>query len=60
VQTIDVRPTGTATRDLTSGQLQNITVNVNTPTPSEEIGKVVVDSIRKYNRTSGGAGIRVQ
>lgn len=59
IQTIDVRPTGTATRDLTSGQLQNITVNVNTPTPSEEIGKVVVDSIRKYNRTSGAAGIRV-
>jgi predicted nuclease with TOPRIM domain len=59
IQTIDVRPTGTATRDLTSGQLQNITVNVNTPTPSEEIGKVVVDSIRKYNRTSGAAAIRV-
>ena len=59
IQTIDIRPTGTATRDLTSGQLQNITVNVNTPTPSEEIGKVVVDSIRKYNRTSGAAGIRV-
>jgi hypothetical protein len=59
VQTIDIRPTGTVTRDLTSGQLQNITVNVNTPTPSEEIGKVVVDSIRKYNRTSGAAAIRV-
>ena len=59
VQTIDIRPTGTATRDLTSGQLQNVTVNVNTPTPTEEIGKVVVDSIRKYNRSSGSAAIGV-
>jgi len=42
-----------------SGAIQNVTVNVNTPTPSEEIGKVVVDSIRKYNRTSGSANIGV-
>ena len=42
-----------------SGAIQNVTVNVNTPTPSEEIGKVVVDSIRKYNRTSGSASIGV-
>jgi hypothetical protein len=42
-----------------SGAVQNVTVNVNTPTPTEEIGKVVVDSIRKYNRTSGSANIGV-
>jgi hypothetical protein len=42
-----------------SGAIQNVTVNVNTPTPTEEIGKVVVDSIRKYNRTSGSANIGV-
>jgi uncharacterized protein YoxC len=59
VQTIDVRPTGTATRDLTSGQLQNVTVNVSTINPTQEVGEAVVTAIRNYNRTSGSAQIGV-
>ena len=59
IQTIDVRPTGTATRDLTSGQLQNITVNVSTINPTAEVGEAVVTAIRNYNRTSGSAQIGV-
>lgn len=59
VQTIDIRPTGTATRDLTSGQLQNVTVNVSTINPTAEVGEAVVTAIRNYNRTSGSAQIGV-
>jgi len=59
VQTIDIRPTGTATRDLTSGQLQNVTVNVSTINPTQEVGEAVVKAIRNYNRTSGSAQIGV-
>jgi len=55
VQTIDIRPTGTATRDLTSGQLQNVTINVSTINPTQEVGEAVVTAIRNYNRTSGSA-----
>jgi uncharacterized protein YoxC len=58
VATTTITPVASITR-APSGAVQNVTVNVNTPTPSEEIGKVVVDSIRKYNRTSGSAGIGV-
>jgi len=59
VQTIDIRPTGTATRDLTSGQLQNVTINVSTINPTQEVGEAVVTAIRNYNRTSGSAQIGV-
>ena len=52
-------PIASITRDTATGAVQNVTVNVNTPTPTEEIGKVVVDSIRKYNRASGSAAIGV-
>jgi len=52
-------PIASITRDTATGAVQNVTVNVNTPTPTEEIGKVVVDSIRKYNRASGSANIGV-
>jgi len=52
-------PISSITRDTATGAVQNVTVNVNTPTPTEEIGKVVVDSIRKYNRASGSAAIGV-
>jgi len=52
-------PIASITRDTATGAVQNVTVNVNTPTPTEEIGKVVVDSIRKYNRTSGSSAIGV-
>jgi uncharacterized protein YoxC len=55
IQTIDIRPTGTATRDLTSGQLQNVTINVSTINPTQEVGEAVVTAIRNYNRTSGSA-----
>jgi uncharacterized protein YoxC len=58
VATTTITPVASITR-APSGAVQNVTVNVNTPTPTEEIGKVVVDSIRKYNRTSGSAGIGV-
>jgi uncharacterized protein YoxC len=59
IQTIDIRPTGTATRDLTSGQLQNVTINVSTINPTQEVGEAVVTAIRNYNRTSGSAQIGV-
>jgi len=58
VATTTITPIASITR-APSGSVQNVTVNVNTPTPTEEIGKVVVDSIRKYNRTSGSAAIGV-
>ena len=58
VATTTITPVASITRS-PSGAVQNVTVNVNTPTPTEEIGKVVVDSIRKYNRTSGSAAIGV-
>lgn len=58
VATTTITPVASITR-APSGAVQNVTVNVNTPTPTEEIGKVVVDSIRKYNRTSGSASIGV-
>ena len=58
VSTTTITPIASITRS-PSGAIQNVTVNVNTPTPTEEIGKVVVDSIRKYNRTSGSAAIGV-
>jgi len=54
VATTTITPVASITR-APSGAVQNVTVNVNTPTPTEEIGKVVVDSIRKYNRTSGSS-----
>jgi len=58
VATTTITPVASITR-APSGAVQNVTVNVNTPTPTEEIGKVVVDSIRKYNRASGSAAIGV-
>jgi hypothetical protein len=58
VATTTITPISSITR-APSGAIQNVTVNVNTPTPTEEIGKVVVDSIRKYNRSSGSAAIGV-
>ena len=58
VATTTITPVASITR-APSGAVQNVTVNVNTPTPTEEIGKVVVDSIRKYNRTSGSSAIGV-
>jgi uncharacterized protein YoxC len=58
VSTTTITPISSITRS-PSGAIQNVTVNVNTPTPTEEIGKVVVDSIRKYNRASGSASIGV-
>jgi len=58
VATTTITPIASITRS-PSGAVQNVTVNVNTPTPTEEIGKVVVDSIRKYNRNSGSANIGV-
>jgi len=58
VATTTITPVASITR-APSGAVQNVTVNVNTPTPTEEIGKVVVDSIRKYNRTSGSSTIGV-
>jgi len=58
VATTTITPVSSITRS-PSGAVQNVTVNVNTPTPTEEIGKVVVDSIRKYNRASGSANIGV-
>jgi len=58
VSTTTITPIASITRS-PSGAVQNVTVNVNTPTPTEEIGKVVVDSIRKYNRASGSAAIGV-
>jgi hypothetical protein len=58
VATTTITPIASITR-APSGAIQNVTVNVNTPTPTEEIGKVVVDSIRKYNRSSGSAAIGV-
>jgi uncharacterized protein YoxC len=58
VATTTITPVASITR-APSGAVQNVTVNVNTPTPTEEIGKVVVDSIRKYNRASGSASIGV-
>ena len=58
VATTTITPISSITRS-PSGAIQNVTVNVNTPTPTEEIGKVVVDSIRKYNRASGSAAIGV-
>ena len=58
VATTTITPIASITR-APSGAIQNVTVNVNTPTPTEEIGKVVVDSIRKYNRTSGSSAIGV-
>jgi len=59
VSTTTITPVASITRDTATGAVQNVTVNVNTPTPTEEIGKVVVDSIRKYNRASGSAAIGV-
>jgi len=58
LSTTTITPIASITRS-PSGAIQNVTVNVNTPTPTEEIGKVVVDSIRKYNRASGSANIGV-
>jgi len=58
VASTTITPIASITRS-PSGAIQNVTVNVNTPTPTEEIGKVVVDSIRKYNRASGSAAIGV-
>ena len=58
VASTTITPVASITR-APSGAVQNVTVNVNTPTPTEEIGKVVVDSIRKYNRASGSANIGV-
>jgi len=58
VATTTITPIASITRS-PSGAVQNVTVNVNTPTPTEEIGKVVVDSIRKYNRNSGSAAFGV-
>jgi len=57
VQTIDIRPTGTATRDFQSGNLQNITVNVQTLEPTPSVARAIVDSVRKAQRSGVTPGI---
>lgn len=57
VSTVDIRPTGTVTRDTTSGQIQNITVNVQTLEPTPSVGRAIVDSVRKAQRSGSAPGI---
>ena len=59
VATTTITPVASITRAPDSGAVQNVTINVSTLNPSEETGRVIVDSMRKFNRTSGSANIGV-
>ena len=52
-------PISSITRDVASGAVTNVQVNVSTLNPTAEVGEAVVDAIRNYNRTSGSAQIGV-
>jgi len=54
VSTTTITPISSITR-APSGAVQNVTVNVSTINPTQEVGEAVVTAIRNYNRTSGSA-----
>jgi len=54
VATTTITPVASITR-APSGAVQNVTVNVSTINPTQEVGEAVVTAIRNYNRTSGSA-----
>lgn len=54
VSTTTITPVSSITR-APSGAVQNVTVNVSTINPTQEVGEAVVTAIRNYNRTSGSA-----
>jgi len=54
VTTTTITPVASITR-APSGAVQNVTVNVSTINPTQEVGEAVVTAIRNYNRTSGSA-----
>jgi len=54
VATTTITPISSITR-APSGAIQNVTVNVSTINPTQEVGEAVVTAIRNYNRTSGSA-----
>jgi len=54
VSTTTITPVSSITR-APSGAIQNVTVNVSTINPTQEVGEAVVTAIRNYNRTSGSA-----
>jgi hypothetical protein len=54
VSTTTITPISSITR-APSGAIQNVTVNVSTINPTQEVGEAVVTAIRNYNRTSGSA-----
>jgi hypothetical protein len=54
VSTTTITPVSSITR-APSGSIQNVTVNVSTINPTQEVGEAVVTAIRNYNRTSGSA-----
>ena len=58
VATTTITPVSSITR-APSGAVQNVTVNVSTINPTQEVGEAVVKAIRNYNRTSGSAQIGV-
>ena len=58
VATTTITPVSSITRS-PSGAVQNVTVNVSTINPTQEVGEAVVTAIRNYNRTSGSAQIGV-
>ena len=58
VATTTITPISSITR-APSGAVQNVTVNVSTINPTQEVGEAVVTAIRNYNRTSGSAAIGV-
>jgi len=58
VATTTITPVASITR-APSGAVQNVTVNVSTINPTQEVGEAVVTAIRNYNRTSGSAQIGV-
>jgi hypothetical protein len=58
VATTTITPISSITRS-PSGAVQNVTVNVSTINPTQEVGEAVVTAIRNYNRTSGSAAIGV-
>jgi len=54
VASTTITPISSITR-APSGAVQNVTVNVSTINPTQEVGEAVVTAIRNYNRTSGSA-----
>jgi len=58
VASTTITPVASITR-APSGAVQNVTVNVSTINPTQEVGEAVVTAIRNYNRTSGSAQIGV-